>query len=144
MHETEPNDGLRYNNANHPPFPYFHWRGALDVPDDESSSSASPSSDAGSDSPLSDVDEDFDAADKPTNEDLQHKGYLIDHNRRPAVVSCPDPSKLRIEIIQQGKYKMATHKGQEDRPRSSTAPRKRFRWQNEEREDDGEVYVESD
>ena len=47
-------------------------------------------------------------------------------------------------MIQKGKYKMAIFKVQEEKPRSSKTPRRRFRWHDEERENDGEVYVDFD
>ena len=144
VHETQPNDGLRYNNANHPPYPYSDWREALDVPDDDDSSGPRSSTDGASDSSLSEIEDDPDAMDTPTYEKSERKGYLIEYDRRPAVVNCPDPSKLRVEMIQKGKYKMVIFKGHEERPRNSTEPNRRFRWHDEEREDEGEVYVEFD
>jgi hypothetical protein len=145
VNDTEPNDGLRYHNANHPPYPYSHWKEAFGVPDDDESSSSAPSSsDSASDSSLSGSEDGSDSVEKPTYESSKHKGYLIEYDRRPAVVNCPDPSKLRVEMIQKGRYKMSIFKGQEERPRSSTAPRRRFRWHDEEREDDGSVCVEFD
>lgn len=140
------NDGLRYNNANHPPYPYLHWREALDAPGDDDSSSDDSSGDAASDTSLSDEDDDddSDSVEKPTYKESKHKGYLIEYDPKPAVVNCPDPSKLRVEMIRKGKYKMALFKGLEKPPRDSMARRRRFRWHDEPREDDGEVYVEFD
>lgn len=143
VHETQPNDGLRYNNANHPPYPYSHWREALDVPDDDDSSGPSSSTDGASDSSLGEIEDDSDAMDKPTCEKSEPNGYLIEYDSKRAVLNCPDPSKLRVEMIQKGKYKMVIFKGQEERPRNSTKENRRFRWHDEERED-GEVYVEFD
>lgn len=107
VHETEPNDRLRYNNANHPSYPYSHWREALDVPDaDVSSSSARLSSDGASKSSLSEDQDNIGAADKPTDEDSAHKGCRIEYDRRPAVINGPDLGKLRIVMFQKGSYKM--------------------------------------
>ncbi|ERF76841.1 hypothetical protein EPUS_07631 [Endocarpon pusillum Z07020] len=140
VHETQPNDGLRYNNANHPPYPYSYWREALDVPDDDESSGPPSSTDGASDSSLSEIEDDMD---KPTSEKSERNGYLIEYDPKPAVLNCPDPSKLRVEMIRKGDYKMVIFKGQEGRARNSTEPNRRFRWHDEERED-GEVYVEFD
>ncbi len=144
VHEGQLKDGLRYNNANHPPYPYSDWREALDVPDDDNSSGPPSSSDCASDSSLSELEDDSDAVDKPTCEELEHKCYLIEYDRRPAVVECPDPSKLRVEMIQEGEYKMVIFKGQEERPQDSTEPRRRFRWHDDEGKYEGEAYVEFD
>lgn len=145
VQETEPNDGLRYNNANYPPYPYSFWRERAGIPndDDERSTSAFLSSDAASDSSLSEEDEAADASDKPVYQDSEHEGFFIEYDRRPAVVNCPDLSKLRVEMIKKGNYKMIIFQGQKEKPRSSTAPRRRFRWHDDEREDDG-FYVEFD
>lgn len=145
VHETEPNDGLRYHNANHPPYSHSDWKDALDAPeDDERSTIASPSSDNASDSSLGEADSDSDASEKLTYDDSKHRGYLIEYDRRPAVVNCPDPSKLRVEMISKGKYKMALFKGQEERPLNSTTLRRKFRWHDEERDDENDSYVEFD
>jgi hypothetical protein len=145
LQETEPNDGLRYHNANHPPYPYSDWRESFGIPDDDDVSTSASSSTIGmSESSLDELDDDSDTAEKANYEESKHKGYLIEYNRKPAMVNCPDSSKLRVEMIQKGKYTMKFFNGQEERPRRSAAPRRRFRWHDEEREDDGEVYVEFD
>ncbi|KAF7506896.1 hypothetical protein GJ744_011137 [Endocarpon pusillum] len=143
VHETQPNDGLRYNNANHPPYPYSYWREALDVPDDDDSSGPPSSTDGASDSSLSEIEDDSDDMDKPTCEKSERNGYLIEYDPKPAVLNCPEPSKLRVEMIRKRDYKMVIFKGHEGRHRNSTEPNRRFRWHDEERED-GEVYVEFD
>jgi UBA-like domain len=144
VQETEPNDGLRYHNANHPPYSYSAWRESLGIPDDdEVSTSASSSSIDVSESSLEELDAGSNIADKPSYEDSKHKGYLIEYDRRPAMVNCPDASKLRVEMVQKGKYKMVFFKGQEERPRNSAAPRRRFRWHDEDLED-GKLYIEFD
>jgi hypothetical protein len=130
VHETEPNDGLRYNNANQSPYPYSHGREALDAPDDDDNDSPSgnSSSNAASDTSLRDMEDDSDAAVKPTYKNSKHKGYLIEYDRKAAAADYPDPSKLKVEMIQKGTYRMAIFKGQEEKPRSSKTPRRRFRW----------------
>ena len=80
---------------------------------------------------------------KPTLKDSKHKGYLIEYDFKAAMVNCLDPSKLRVETIRNGQYKMAVLKGQERPTRSRTTIR-RFRWHDDQHEDDGEVYVEFD
>ncbi|OAP64458.1 hypothetical protein AYL99_00430 [Fonsecaea erecta] len=59
------------------------------------------------------------------------RGALVNPSRDPAVVHCPDPTKLYIEYIKEGKYKCMRFKGQAKGRRDM-----RFRWEDDKPDDD--------
>ena len=74
----------------------------------------------------------------------QRDAYVIDEDRRPARINCPDPTKLRIEVIQDQKYKVKYFSGQgkvngqslpfrwDDGPASTIGSQVEFDWANPE------------
>ena len=60
--------------------------------------------------------------------DKNRKGYVIDQDRHPAKPFCPDPTKLHIEWIKNGKYKVKWFPG--------AIKKKTFRWNDSDHESD--------
>ncbi|OAL39075.1 hypothetical protein AYO20_01826 [Fonsecaea nubica] len=67
------------------------------------------------------------------------RGALIDLDRRPAVVHCPDRTKLYVEYIKKGKYKFERFQGQSRGSGRRNVP---FRW--DDLDDDEVEEVEFD
>ncbi|KAH0837610.1 hypothetical protein AYO21_10996 [Fonsecaea monophora] len=67
------------------------------------------------------------------------RGALIDLDRRPAVVHCPDRTKLYVEYIKKGKYKFERFQGQSRGSGRRNVP---FRW--DDMDDDEVEEVEFD
>ena len=59
--------------------------------------------------------------------DHQRSAYVIEEDRRPARVNCPDPTKLRIESIQGQRYKIKWFSGKV----KDSGVDKAFRWNDE-------------
>ena len=68
--------------------------------------------------------------------DHQRSAYVIEEDRRPARVNCPDPTKLRIESIQGQRYKIKWSSGKAD----DNGLDKAFKWNDEGRLDKSKEF----
>ncbi len=104
------------------------------IPEDDESWEPTPIEDETPDPPLSDSGsvaslDDIDEARPSTSSGYlpgtnQRSAYVIDEDRRPARINCPDPTKLRIETVQQQGYKIKWFSGKA----KDNGQDKAFKW----------------